>query len=35
MDADKHEEIIAFVLRFILFAKLYIDFRSNNIENAQ
>ena len=35
MDADKQEEIIAFVLRSILLAKLYTDFRSNNIENAQ
>ena len=35
MDADKQEEIIAFVLRFILLAKLYTDFLSNNIENPQ
>ena len=30
MDADKQEEIIAFVLRSILLAKLYTDLRSNS-----
>ena len=29
MDADKQEEIIAFVLRSIPLAKLYTDLRSN------
>ena len=30
MDADKQEEIIAFVLRSILLAKLYTDLLSNS-----
>ena len=30
MDADEQEEIIAFVLRSIVLAKLYTDFRSNS-----
>ena len=30
MDADKQVEIIAFVLRSILLAKLYTDLRSNS-----
>ena len=30
MDADKQEEIIAFVLRSIILAKLYTDLRSNS-----
>ena len=30
MDADKQEEIIAFVLHSILLAKLYTDLRSNS-----